>query len=181
MAKDRFLGVRRHYIEPGDFKEYAKIRSAPDQLRWLQKHLETRNLPPSVKASVKEGYRKRLADVTSTVSPSPKKASQSSFRPGRPQRGQKRKDYSWEGQRAAHEGVHMVEAVDSPNEEVETESKRPATPHPYSEACDSDSGLELDPLFTHLDLAEHRAHTPEPWEEDPGRRAETHDYYFRQF
>jgi hypothetical protein len=138
-------------------------------------------MPPDAKAAAKERYRKRLVELTSPAeSDSPRKASQSSFSSKRSKRNKERRDYSWGAQRAAHEGVHVVE-TESPDEKVEMESKRPATPHPYPEACDSDSGPELDPLFTHLDLLEHRAHTPEPWEEDQGRRAETHDYLFRQF
>ena len=189
MAQDRFLGVHRHYIDPSAFKEYAKVRGAQNQLRWLQTHLETQSLPPKVKAAVKEGYRKRLADLASPTSPSPKKASQSSFRHSRPQRAQKRQDYSWEGQRAAHEGVHVVESNDDSDEGTKTETKRPATPHPYRPA-DSDSDMEHDPLYvdTHdplyvetFDFLDHRAHTPEPWEEDQGRRMESHDYVHRQF
>jgi hypothetical protein len=90
----------------------------------------------------------------------------------------------------------MVELNDDSDEGPKTEAKRPATPHPYRPA-DPDTNIEHDPLYvdTHdplyvdtdplyvekFDFSDNRAFTPEPWDDDRGRRMESHDYTHRQF
>jgi hypothetical protein len=165
LAKDPYLGVHRHFVDRTDWREYSRIKSVPDRLRWLQTHVETRDMHPEAKAAAKERYRKRLAELTSPAESrnTPKKPSQSSFAPNRnrPTRSKERRDYSWGAQRAAHEGIHGVDVGDGPAE------KRPATPPPVATGDES----EQDPLFEEmdpddLDLIRHREYTPDPSDDD---------------